>query len=69
MPRPIGSRQARALSAVADPRLAAIAPSGDHWLSVCRRGLVEQVPDKPGCFRITPAGLRALADWLEVERS
>lgn len=63
--RKLGTRQLQALMVLGAPSRVLIAPVGKVEESLRRRGLVQHHDGGPA-VRITPAGLRTLADALEA---
>lgn len=67
MPRPLGSRQLESLITLARPGSVMLTPDAVER-SLLALGLLSQPEGRPGTMRITPAGLRRLADELEAGR-
>jgi hypothetical protein len=58
-------KQMRLLMVAADPRAAVVAP-GAPWRTLIARGWVAPLEEGLRVYRITPMGLRALADAIET---
>ena len=58
-------KQYRRLAVLAKPSVGLMAGERSEWLSLASRGWLEDDAKNPELLRITPAGLRALADALE----
>jgi len=63
--RPLGTQQRKLLLALASPAMLQLTPPCAVTRSLIRRGLLTEVH---GGARITPAGMRAVADEYEAGR-
>ena len=62
--RPLGKEQLRIMLAMGSPSMLLVTPPGRSEKALVKRGLLSRT--KGGAHRITPAGMRALADAFEA---